>query len=233
MLRSSRLRHVHPRVYALGGQPLIQRGRWHAALLANPPSPALSHFSSLAVPRSRTLLPADVELLDDLPHAALPRTLLDVAATEPANALAAVLETADRREFLDLRAIDAVIARTPGHHGIGPLRELLADYLPVGETEEGLERDFQLLLHAEGLPQPLRRVLVQGLLVDCWWPEQRFVVELDSRGFHSGWAAAERDRARDAKLLRAGIACLRVTDHRLVGQRSELVADLKARLRVR
>jgi hypothetical protein len=257
-LRAGRLQLVHPRVYAIGGQPLIQRGRWHAALLATPPSPALSHLSSLAarglarerdgvhvttagpakcldgvtVHRSRTLTDVDVERPDDLPLTALPRTLLDVAATETFESLRTIAETIDRRELLDLRGIGAVIARTPGHHGIKPLRALLADYLPVDDPEEGLERDFQVLLVEEGLPTPERNVLVEGLLVDCWWPDHRFVVELDSRGFHSTWAAAERDRARDAKLLRAGIACLRVTRRRLVHQRAELTADLSARLPV-
>ena len=121
----------------------------------------------------------------------------------------------------------------PGHHGLRPLRALLTDHLPVGAANEGLERKFQLFLAAEELPPPQWNVLVCGLLVDCWWPEHRLVVELDSREFHSGWQAAERDRVRDATLLRHGIACLRVTHRRLTSARSALAADLKARLPVR
>lgn len=258
-LLTERLRLVHPNVYVAGPQPLIQLGRWYAALLATRPSPALSHLSSLAarglakergavhvtvpgparrlsgviVHRSRTLTPADIERLDDLPLTALPRTLLDVAATEPGDVLAEAIDAADRRELLDCQAIAAVMARTPGHHGIGPMRAALLDYLPTDGTNEGLERDFQLFLAEEGFPPPLWNVLVCGLLVDCWWPEHRLVVELDSRDFHSHWEAAERDRGRDATLFRAGIASLRVTHRRLTRKRSELAADLKARLPVR
>ncbi len=261
MLRSVRLRRVHPRVYAVGPQPLIQRGHWYAALLATRPGPALSHLSSLAarglarehdgvhvtvaagsartlrgvtVHRSRTLQPQDVERSDDdLPLIALPRTLLDVAATEPRDRLATIVETVDRRELLSIPAVEAVIARTPGHHGIKPLRALLADHMPVAAANEGLERRFQLFLDEAGFPQPQWNVLVAGLLVDCWWPEHRFVVELDSREFHSDWKAAERDRVRDATLLRAGIPCLRVTHRRLTLERSELIADLSSRVPLR
>lgn len=72
-------------------------------------------------------------------------------------------------------------------------------------------------------------VLVAGQKVDCYWPQARFVVELDSRGYHSNWAARERDMVRDANLLRLGIVTLRVSWRRMRDERSELVADLRAR----
>jgi very-short-patch-repair endonuclease len=246
---------VHPRVYAVGAQPLVAHGRWYAALLACRPDPVLSHLSSAAkrglaaergavhvtvsrrsprelhavtVHRCRRLDPADVERIDGMPVTTLARTFLDLAETEPFDRLRSIAEEAERRELLDLAAIEACIGRNPGRRGIAPLNALLADHVPVARTREGLEREFQLFLAERGLPQPLFNVVVAGLLVDCWWPEARFVVELDSRGFHGHWSAAERDRERDAKLLRLGIASLRVTDRRLRTGRPALAADIAA-----
>jgi len=256
-LRAGRIRRRHPGVYVVGPGPLDQRGCWFAALLANRPGPALSHLSSAAkrglarergrvhvttatdtardlggvtVHRVRRLDSADLTRIDGLPVTTLPRTLLDLAETEPYHRLESIAEAADRREPLDLRAIRACMERNPGRRGLRPLTRLLDDYLPVGDANEGLERLFQRFLAAEGFPQPQTNVLVCGLLVDCHWPDRDFVVELDSVEHHSHRAALERDKARDGKLLRAGIPCLRVTHRRITRERGELIADLASRL---
>jgi very-short-patch-repair endonuclease len=62
-----------------------------------------------------------------------------------------------------------------------------------------------------GLGTPQCNVRVAGLLVDAYWPQQRLVVECDSRRWHASWAARRNDHARDAKLQLAGFATLRVT----------------------
>ena len=256
-LKTERIQRIHPRVYAIGPGPLDQRGRWFAALLACRPSPALSHLSAAAeaglarefggihvtiprrsprkldgvtVHRVRRLDPADVTRVDGLPVTTLARTLLDLAESLPFARFEAIFEEADRRELLDLAAIDACMRRNPGRRGLEPLGRLLADYLPVEGANEGLERLFQRFLAEEGFPQPQTNVLVDGHLVDCHWPEHDFVVELDSRGFHTHWAQQERDKARDGRLLRAGVRSLRVTRHRITRERSELIADLSSQL---
>jgi len=119
-------------------------------------------------------------------------------------------------------------ARNPGRRGLKPFLSLLDHYYPSPAAEEGIERQFQLLLHEEGIPAPKCNLLVAGQKVDCYWPEAHFVVELDSRAHHSHWAARERDKVRDARLLREGIATLRVTSRRMRKERSELVGDLWA-----
>lgn len=256
-LQSARLRRVHPSVYAVGAQPLSQHARWYAALLACRPDPALSHLSSLAkrglarergpvhvtvaarcardldgviVHRCRTIHPADVTRIDGLPVTTLARTLLDVAETEPGERLEKVFEEADRRELLNLAELRACAERNPGRRGLAPLLALTDAYSPSPRANEGIERRFQLLLEEEGLPPPQVNVLVAGLVVDCWWPEARLVVELDSRDRHRHWAARERDLVRDARLLREGIVTLRVTNRRMRDERPELVADLRGLL---
>ncbi len=255
-LRTGRLRLVHPSVYAVGSQPPSRRGRWFAALLATRPDPVLSHLSSAAaqelarergtvnvtvarrasrrlegviVHRVRHLDPADVIRIDGLPLTSLPRTLLDLAETEPFDRLKGIAETAERRERLDLGALRDCMERNPGRRGLAVLARLLDVYIPVGRTNEGLERRFQEFVAERGFPMPQCNVLVGGLLVDFWWPEAKLVVELDSRDFHAHWSAAERDRERNAKLMRLDIHTLRVTDRRLQRDRDVLAGDIEAR----
>lgn len=255
-LRSGRLQRWHPGVYIVGPGIPNQRGRWFAALLATRPGSALSHLSALAhdglakegrrihvtterqaartlqgvtVHRARRLDPADLKRVDGIPLTTLPRSLLDLAETEPGYVLEKAFEAADRKDDLDLVAIRRCAERNPGRRGIKPLLSLVDRYLATPDSHEGMERDFQLLVAEEGLPRPLCNVLVAGRLVDCHWPADDFVVELDSKGFHKGWAARERDLVRDASLLRLGITTLRVTWRRMRHERADLVEDVRLR----
>lgn len=255
-LRTGRIRLVHPSVYAVGPGPLDQAGRWYAALLACRPDPVLSHLSSAAkrglarerdgvhvtttsrstrrlegvtVHRCRRLDPADVERMDGLPVTRLPRMLLELAETESFDRLQGIAEEAERRELLDLRAIEACMRRSPGRRGLAPLSRLLAIHMPIGRANEGLEVEFTRFVAEYALPPPLCNALVDGLLVDFHWPEARLVVELDSREHHAHWQAAERDRERDAQLMRIDVHTLRVTDRRLTHDRPRLYGDIAAR----
>lgn len=255
VVRCGRLTRIHPGVYAVGAQPLSQRGRWFAALLASRPDPLLSHLSSAAeigiarergpvhvavaarggrrlagavVHRCRFIDPADRSRRNGLPVTTVERTLLDLAETETADRFERIAEEADRHRLLDPDRLRAVVARNPGRHGARRVLELLEHFVSSPDANEGIERQFHVLLREEGLPMPQANVLVHGQIVDCWWPQSRFVVELDSHTHHSHWMARERDLVRDANLLRLGIATLRVTARRMRKERPELVADLRA-----
>lgn len=246
---------IHPGVYFVGGHLPSARGRRVAAVLATQPSSLLSHLSAAAqqdiaregprvhitvpsrcprelkgvvVHRARHLDPADLTRIHGLPVTTLERTLLDLAETEPRQSFEKIFEEADRRDRLSMNALRATAERNPGRRGLKPFLALLESYFPSPDAEEGLEREFQLLLRAEGLPLPQVNVVVARQRVDCYWPSARFVVELDSRAYHSNWAARERDMVRDAHLLRIGIVTLRVTWRRMREERSDLVTDLWA-----
>jgi hypothetical protein len=258
-LTGRRLTEVHPRVYAVGAAPINQHGLWWAALLATRPLPCLSHLSSAAklgiarerdgvhitathgrgrtlqgvtLHRSRALHPDDLTRIDGLPLTTLARTLLDLAETEPLRRLEKIVEEADRRELLDPAAIVACADRNPGRHGLAVLMPLVDRYVPTPGAKEGLEREFALFLEDRGLPAPERNVIVHDVLVDCWWPEGPLVVELDSREFHEGWDARERDIGRDAHLLRHRVPTLRVTSRRLSHDPDGLDEDLVSLLRL-
>lgn len=254
-----RLWRVHDGVYALSPAALSNAARQTAALLAIRPDPLLSHNSSVArrglmregskvhvststrvprrldgviVHRPRRIDPEDRVRIDGVPMTSLARTYLDLGQTLPYPQLQQVVEEGDRTDQLDIRALSEVIERYAGHRGCRPLRRIISDYLWTPDANEGIERDFQLLLADFGLPTPQMNVVVEGLQVDCWWPSSRFVVELDSRGWHRTWQAHERDRKRDAILLRAGISSLRVTHRRIHKERAEVAADVRAGLRL-
>ncbi len=63
----------------------------------------------------------------------------------------------------------------------------------------------------------------QGFELDCYWPDYRFVVELDVFETHGTHAAFERDRERQEELLLAGITMTRVTGARLEREPEEVI----------
>ena len=259
-LRACRWTAIHAGVYFTGAHLPTRRARLIAALLAtaegsvvshtcagaewgvNRPSGVIHitapgrstrHLRGVTVHRPRRLDDADVTRRQGLPVTTLARTLLDLAEILPGYRLAKIFEEAERREILDLAAIEAVMARGRGRRGLKPLRRLLARHRALPITHEGLERELQVVLDEAGIPPPLTDVLIHGHEVDAYWPEAQLVVEVDSREFHAHWSAAERDRATDAHLLRHGIAVLRVTARRIREERATLVEDILIQLRLR
>ncbi len=63
--------------------------------------------------------------------------------------------------------------------------------------------------------------------MDCAWPAQRLIVELDGRATHDVADAFEADRARDRRLEAAGWRVIRITWRQLHETPHELEADLR------
>jgi very-short-patch-repair endonuclease len=93
-------------------------------------------------------------------------------------------------------------------------------------TRSEAERLLLRLVRAAGLPPPEHNVRVGGHEPDLLWREHRLVVEVDGYTYHSGRAAFERDRVRDAELLASGFRVLRLTWRRLVEEPESVVARL-------
>lgn len=68
--------------------------------------------------------------------------------------------------------------------------------------------------------------VVQGVVVDFYWPAQRLVVEVDGYRFHRTRRSFEDDRRRDAGLQIAEIRVVRVTHERITRDADALLADL-------
>ena len=98
-----------------------------------------------------------------------------------------------------------MLERSNGRRGAGILRALLRyDPAVAAQAESELERRFLDLVRRARLPVPQVNVLVDGYLVDAYWPRARLVVELDGYAYHRGRAAFERDHARATRLRLAG-----------------------------
>jgi hypothetical protein len=172
---------------------------------------------------ARWLAPEDRALRDEVPVTALPRTLLDLAASVRFDWLERMIERSEELGLFDLSPVEDLLARTVGHHGHARLRRAISLYRPSSFTRSGLEQRWLELVLAAGLPQPRMNYVEQGFELACYWPEHRFAVELDLFETHGTRAAFERDRERQEELLLAGIAMTRVTGPRLEREPDEVV----------
>jgi hypothetical protein len=241
-VKNGHLHSIDRGVYAVGHTRLSLYGRCFAAVFACGPGAVLSHFSAawlhglarwspepfhvtgpvarrprlpVRIHRARRLEAADREVVEGIPVTAVPRMLLDLAAAVKFEQLEKIVERAEEREIFDLQPVEDLLARTVGHHGHGRLRKAIALYTPSSFTRSGLEKRFLELWGETGHPRPHMNYVEHGFELDCYWPEFRFVVELDVFETHGTRAAFERDRKRQEDLLLHGIVMTRVTGPRL------------------
>ena len=94
-----------------------------------------------------------------------------------------------------------------------PAADRIKDLLSGGHnpTRSELEALFVEICVLADVPMPLLNVVVGGVEVDAYFPEQRLIVELDSYAWHSGRRVFESDRKRDRDHLRVGIPTIRFT----------------------
>ena len=156
----------------------------------------------------RTTLPEDeVTVRNGIPVTSVPRTLLDLASVIALDHLERAVHEAEVLRLTDRLSLPDLMARYPRRTGTAALRFAVAT--PPRMTRSELEHRFLHLLQVHGLPRPQVNTLVSGLEVDCAWPRQRLIVELDGRAVHDTARAFERDRERDRLLVLDGwrVAC--------------------------
>lgn len=240
--RTGRLHRLHRGVYAVGHENLTWEARCLAAVLACSPTAVASHTSAawlwgllrtrpgafhVTAPTRRhqreglklhfaALADHDRAVCEGIPLTAVPRTLLDLAATFGATRLERVIERAEELRLFDLRAVDSLLRRVGGHPGAGRLRQALSSYrVDPSFTRSSLERRFLDLVRTAGLPAPAMNFSVGEYELDAYWQAERFAVELDVYETHGSRAAFERDRLRQEDLKLRGIEMVRVTGARL------------------
>jgi very-short-patch-repair endonuclease len=248
---AGRLHRVHRGVYSAVAPALLsEEGHLVAALLAAGEGAILSHGTAawrwriipappsvmqLAVPGhrvveglelhvSRQLRPDDTTTDGRFPTTTVPRTLLDLATRYDHRALLRALAEAEFHH--DLRPADIERTLRRGHPGSGNLRAALAAHVPGhGEMKSQLERRFRALLVRRGVELPRRNERIGPWTVDCLWPQQRVVVELDG-GQHDRPHQADVDRDRDLWLRARGYVVLRYGDRQIDDRPDDVVADL-------
>jgi hypothetical protein len=260
-IATGRLVPLHRGVYAVGHRRLTRDGFRLAAVLAAGPGALLSHREAAAlhalrpsagatidvtvagrrcvlgihVHRVERLDAADRTMVAGIPVTTVARTLVDLAAVVPAEALRKALEEAERSHRLDVRAIEGVLARTRGRNGSGceAMRRALTELARTGTTltRSVLEDRFLALLDAYGVPRPTTNAWTRNMEVDAAWPAARLVVELDGWDGHRTRQAFQRDRTRSNDLQAEGWTVLRFTHADVVYRGAETAARVRRELR--
>lgn len=261
-LRAGRLHRIHAGVYAVGHRMTSREGRWMAAVLASGPEAVLSHWSAAALwmirPNSRSIidittlrksrswdgirrhhkaLPADeVTVEERIPVTTVPRTILDLAATESADVVGNLVRESEYRQLYDALSFWDLVHRYPARRGTRRIRTALERLTEEssGRMRGRLEERFAPFLRRHRLPVPRFNdwILFGGrrYQVDCHWLGTGQIVELDGWEGHGTRAAFREDRARDRHLRVAGYSVTRLTWNQLDDEPDVIATDLHALL---
>jgi len=163
-----------------------------------------------------------------IPITTVPRTLVDLAAHLPLDALARACHEAGVQYRTTPSQVEAVLQNRPRARGAGALRAILRGDARV--TLSALERAFLKRLTEAGLPLPTTNTQAGAKRVDCRWPTHHLTVELDSYRFHSSRHAWEQDRRRDREAYARGDQIRRYTYADVVERPEQMLAELVALL---
>jgi predicted transcriptional regulator of viral defense system len=258
-LRVGRLHRVHRGVYAVGHRRLSRAGQWMAATLVaedtllshrsaaellklRDPTGSGIHVTSQAKlgPRDplvvhRRSIPADERTtVDGIPATSLSRTLLDLAATEGAQALTRALRQAHFHRLAGSVSLPGLLERYPRRRGTAVVERVLAEGAYSLRTRSPLEDEFLEFLTARGLPLPETNAIVEAggehFEVDCLWRGPRLIVELDGHAAHGTPEALEADRRRDGLLGAHSYSVQRLTARRLARDGDRVERQLRVGL---
>jgi hypothetical protein len=184
--------------------------------------------------RKSTFGPGETTTRHGIPVTSLYRTLIDLAAVLDENALAYALDQAGRHNISIPRLREA-IARHKGKKGIAKLRRVVDEYHPTNPVKSPLEWDGRNFCRREKLPPAEVNALIEttdGFREgDLTWPkpDQKVILEIQSKEHHGSWQARIRDNRRAAELQADGWLVLQATkDDLRPGKHSR---ELGARLR--
>jgi len=163
-----------------------------------------------------------------IPVTSIARTLMDMAGRSSARQLEHMLVAADRSGRLDWDRLRRVIGRGKGRKGLRRLERVTARVDPrAAEAVSPLEVDFLAFCGRESLPSPQVNVLVEGKVVDFYWPQARLIVETDGYTYHGDRPSFERDHESAIALAAAGYTVRRVTYRMLRSDPKQLFSLLR------
>jgi predicted transcriptional regulator of viral defense system/very-short-patch-repair endonuclease len=210
---------------------------------------ATIHVTSSAKAHSRGViqrhysrLPDDETTIEDgIPVTSVPRTIFDLAAGPPrsiaerAQAVESMLRQAEYRELHDSLSLPVLLGRYPRRSGARAVRLALARRgESTGHTRSPLEERFLAFLDRHDLPRPKLNAWIEvggtSCEVDCLWPAQRQIVELDGWQAHGTRDAFRQDRTRDRRLAAAGYGITRLTWSQLTDEPTAIARDLRKAL---
>jgi hypothetical protein len=244
------LERVLPGVYAVGHTaPSRAADLWAAALFAGPGAMlshgTAAHWRGLIDFAPRTIqvsTPRQVRpvkgirvyarrpglqraIHQGIPVTTIPLMMVDLAATSGPRVVHRALGQLDFQQLLDVGSL--IAACGSGRRGAKRLREALDEYDPRRKYANGpLEEAFYELCKRRGLPLPLLNTYVHDFKADAHWPQQGFIVELDSELAHRSPAQRRRDRRSDLTLRSHGLTVHRYDWDLVHKQPGEVCADV-------
>jgi very-short-patch-repair endonuclease len=220
-------------VKAAGPQALLS-GRaaayLHGLVKGRPPPPEVTALTQRCLRGVRTRRcaewdPGDRASARGIPVTSVPRTLVDLAATLPPDALARACHEAGVLHRTTPAQVEAVLNRRPNAPGAKNLRKIMTGEEKV--TVSTLERAFLTCLTRAGLPLPETNRPAGGRRVDCRWPEKRLTVELDGYQFHNSRHSWEQDRRREREARARGDEFRRYTYGDVLEEPRYMLAELR------
>lgn len=148
--------------------------------------------------------------------------LAQACLCQPTRAAIASIDSALNKRLIDTADLDQLFAQLPSRF------QQLRGHLD-GRAEAGSETLARLLIRAFGKRVEVQKV-IEGvgrvdLVLDGW-----IVIECDSREFHEGWSAQERDRERDLALAALGYFPIRPTARMIFNRPEVLMAAIRGLL---
>jgi predicted transcriptional regulator of viral defense system len=218
-IKAGRLRRVRQGVYQIG--PIISpRAAEKAAVLSCGTGSVLSHWSAASCWRALPAREqADVHVLvagrrpaarpgvcihlvaalradeitthDNIPITTPERTLYDLAGRAERRELERALAEALALRLTTSVDLSRVLDRYRQRPGARRLQTLLERGSRPALTRSQAEERFLALIDKGQLREPECNVVLEGYEVDCFWPAERLVVEIDGRAYHSSDRAFE------------------------------------------
>jgi very-short-patch-repair endonuclease len=257
-LRKGWLHRVYPGVYAVGHPAISTTGRLLAAVKSIGRGAVLSHFSAAAlwgfvdwdrrypevtvrgtgakshhgirVHCTSVLEPRDISRHEGIPVTSAERTLVDLASVANHHLLRRAVRKAQSLRRVSVPGLVVTMRRLGPRRGTANLNRMLATG-PAPTRSELEDVVFDLIIDGGLAPPDVNKALhIAGRRVvpDFRWPEQRVVVEADSRIWHDNRIAREDDAERQALLEAHGERVLRVTWKQAVTTPAETLARIRA-----
>jgi very-short-patch-repair endonuclease len=185
----------------------------------------------LTVPTTRRRLRSDVfihrrppidardrTLIDAIPVTGIARTLIDLAAVAPRDAVEEALDDALTRRLLTVEQIRRRLAPLGARRGTATMRALVDARDPrLGIPATVMETRFFRLLRGARLPLPVRQPRINDdtgnevARVDFAYPDLKIAIEADSYRWHADPTALQHDREQTNALLTLDWIPLRFT----------------------
>jgi hypothetical protein len=223
----------HEAAAELNHTPSVPRGR----VVITVPRGGTNRSPFATVHESLWLPSSHLIAIDGLPVTDRIRTLLDLSAVLRPGRLAEVITHELACRTVDPDALTAAyeVWRCRGRRRCTWIARLLDAHLGEPPVASELERAFRKLVRVGGIDQPDGQVRFGWLppapgTVDFAYPNERLIIEVDGRSWHTRDADFERDRRRDVEATLHGWRVLRFTC-RQVRHEPEYVLDAIRRAR--